>query len=94
MKIKEGFEVRNVCGEYVIVATGRKNIDFSKIIYLNESAALVWNAVKGKDFTADDVADILVENYDVEREEAYTDAQTLLSTWHENGLTEMSISGS
>lgn len=94
MKIKEGFEVRNVCGEYVIVATGRKNIDFSKIIYLNESAAFVWNAVKGKDFTAEEVANILVENYDVALEEAYVDAQALLSTWYENGLTEKGVSGS
>ena len=45
MKIKEGFELRTVCGENVIVATGLKNIDFSKIIGLNESAALMLREV-------------------------------------------------
>ena len=32
MKINEGFELRTVCDENVIVAYGRKNIDFSKVI--------------------------------------------------------------
>ena len=41
MKIKEGFELREVCGEHVIVAIGRKNIDFCKVINFNESATLV-----------------------------------------------------
>ena len=39
MKIKKGFELRNVCGEHVVIATGIENVDFSKMITLNESAA-------------------------------------------------------
>ena len=35
MKIKEGFELRKVCGEYIVVAHGDKNIDFSKVINHN-----------------------------------------------------------
>ena len=42
MKIKDGFELREVCGEYVILSSGMENIDFSKIISLNESAAFLW----------------------------------------------------
>ena len=41
MKIKEGFELRDVCGEFIIVAFGEQNIDFTKIINLNESAAML-----------------------------------------------------
>ena len=32
MKINEGFEVRSVCGEHMMVAMGEKNIDFSHVI--------------------------------------------------------------
>lgn len=42
MKIKEGFQLRDVCGEYVVVAHGMGNIDFSRMLHFNESAATVW----------------------------------------------------
>lgn len=29
MRIKEGFELRDVCGEKIVVAHGDRNIDFS-----------------------------------------------------------------
>ena len=39
MRIKEGFELREICGEHVILSHGMDNIDFSKIISLNETTA-------------------------------------------------------
>ena len=45
MRKKKGFELRDVCGEHVIMAYGMENIDFSKIISLNETAAFLWKAV-------------------------------------------------
>ena len=32
MKAKPGFNLRNVCGEQIIVAEGKENIDFSNIL--------------------------------------------------------------
>ena len=88
MKINEGFELRTVCSENVIIAYGRKNIDFSKVISLNESAALMWRAVLGKDFTADDMAEALMQEYEVDRETAQKDAEAMLQQWLEVGLIE------
>ena len=48
MKTKKGFNLRQVCGENVIVAEGVENIDFSSIISMNESSAYLWNNIKGK----------------------------------------------
>ena len=45
MKLKSGFELRDVCGEKVVIAQGIENVDFSKLITLNESAAYLWTAV-------------------------------------------------
>lgn len=88
MKIKEGFELREVCGEYVVVAHGVKNIDFSKVINLNESAATMWEAVKDKDFTVDDLATALLNTYDVEDTIAKSDAIRIAEEWKEIGLVE------
>ena len=42
MKQKEGFVLRTVCGEHVIVGEGLGTIDFGKLISLNETAAWIW----------------------------------------------------
>lgn len=86
MKIKNGFELRNVCGENIIVASGKENIDFSKIISLNETAAYLWNVVQGKDFTATDLADALTAEYEVSEPVALADSEQIMKQWQEAGL--------
>ena len=88
MRIKEGFELRDVCGESVIVATGRKNIDFSKVISLNESATLMWREVVGKDFEVEDLVRVLTDNYEVDEATATADVRTLVGQWQEIGLLD------
>ena len=48
--MKSGFELRDICGEHIIVAYGVENVDFTKLITLNESAAFLWRQVADKDF--------------------------------------------
>lgn len=86
MKIKDGFELREVCGEYVILSSGMENIDFSKIISLNESAAFLWKAVQGKDFDEDLMIEALLGEYDVDRDTAANDVRQVIVSWKEIGL--------
>lgn len=86
MKIKEGFEIRNVCGENIIIAHGKENIDFTKVITLNESAVLLWNKAVGKDFTEEDLVNVLLDEYDVEVPRAAEDVKNLVTSWVEAGL--------
>ena len=79
MKIKPGFELREMCGEHIIIATGKENIDFSKVISLNESAVCLWREVEGKEFTAETLAALLVEQYEVDADVALADAKALAS---------------
>ena len=58
--------MRTICGENIVIAHGIENIDFSRIITLNASAADVWNAVVGKDFEIADIVSMLLEEYDVD----------------------------
>lgn len=88
MRIKNGFEVRNVCDEHIIIAHGVENIDFTKVITLNESAALLWNQLVGKDFDEANMVDILLGEYEVERNVAERDVKALLADWKEAGLVE------
>jgi hypothetical protein len=88
MRIKKGFELRDVCGEHIIVAYGKENIDFNKVISLNESANYLWRNIVDKDFDAETLASLLQEEYEVDAETARRDAQTLLNEWTNVGLVE------
>lgn len=86
MKIKKGFELREMCGEHIIIGTGVENIDFSKVISLNESAAWLWKEVEGKDFTPVTMAALLVERYEVDADVALADAEKLTNQWISVGI--------
>ena len=88
MKAKKGFNLRNVCGEHVVVADGKENIDFSKIINMNESSAYLWSNLQGKDFTVDDMVALLTQEYDVDDATARRDSEHLMALWKEAGLLD------
>ncbi len=88
MKIKDGFELREVCGEKVILACGMNNIDFSKIISLNETAAFLWTVAIEQEFTEDMLVKALLEEYEVDDETARRDVANVVSKWKEIGLLD------
>lgn len=86
MRIKEGFILRTICGQSVISGEGSANVNFSKLVSLNETAAYLFKALQGKDFTPELMADLLLEEYEVDRETALKDSKTLCEQWQEVGL--------
>lgn len=89
MRIKKGFNIRQICGEHIVVAEGEANIDFSQVISINQTAACIWKAVADKDFTVDDMVKALIDDeYYVEEEVARKDCEQLAQTWKETGILE------
>ncbi len=89
MKQKEGFVLRNVCGENVIVGEGLGTIDFGKLISLNETAAWLWKkAQELEDFDIDSLTTALCEEYDVQTETARQDVVKMVGQWQELGIVE------
>ena len=87
MKLKSGFALRDICGEKVLVAEGLENIDFSKIVNLNETAAYLWEKLDGREnFEVDDMVALLLEEYDVSADVARRDCADLIERWVEAGL--------
>ena len=89
MKTKKGFRLRDICGEHIIAAEGIENIDFSRIISMNESAAFLWKKIEGKEFSKEDLITYLTEEYDVSEETATQDVQQLTNKWLEAGIIEL-----
>ena len=88
MRIKEGFTLRTICGEHIVIGEGLAQVNFNKMLTLNGSAAYLWEQLTGRDFTAQDMASLLQEKYEVGAERALDDAGKLLDVWKEQGVVE------
>lgn len=81
--------MRKLCNEYIITGEGIAQIDFNKMIVLNESAAYLWESFEdGSEFTEDDLAAKLVERYDIDMERAKNDSAVIARKWIEAGIAE------
>ncbi|MGN1221087.1 MAG: PqqD family protein [Candidatus Cryptobacteroides sp.] len=88
MKIKEGFVLREMCGEHIVTAEGLENINFNKLISLNETAAFLWKALVGKEFTVEEMAQLLVDEWGIDMELALKDSGNLCKAWEEAGIAK------
>ena len=94
MKEKPGFKLQDVCGTFILIAEGKENMDFSNIISMNESSKLLWESLQDKEFTVEDMAQILIENYEIAEntplpyDVAVKDAEALAQQWKESGIIE------
>lgn len=86
MRIIEGFILRNVMGQATIVGEGVGQIDFNKLITLNNSAAYLWQSVEGKEFDVQTLANLLVDKYGIDQDTALTDAKAIANKWIEIGV--------
>ena len=88
MKIKKGFVLREMCGENIVAGEGLEHINFNKLISLNSTAAFLWKALVGKEFTDEQMAQLLVDEYGIDMELALTDSRKLMQSWLDAGIAE------
>ena len=86
MKIIEGFVLRPLGEEFIVIGEGIAQINFNKMISLNSTAAFLWENVEGKDFTVEDLTKLHTDNYEVEEERAAADAAAIAAKWIEAGI--------
>lgn len=90
MKLKSGFKLRNVCGEYVLLAEGAEVINFNKMLAMNESAAYLYRRTEENngEFTPETLAQYLLEEYEVSEEVATKEATVLADKWLQAGICD------
>ncbi|MEI7829972.1 MAG: PqqD family protein [Prolixibacteraceae bacterium] len=88
MKIVQGYTLREIAGEKMILMKGSANLDLTKVVMLNSSAELLWNTFQNQDFLKSEAADLLVSNYDIDQVQAVADAEAWISSMMKAGLIE------
>lgn len=77
MKIADGFVLRKLIDNWIVVPVGNNAARSSCMLSLNESSVLLWEVLeKGCDEAA--LAELLCENYLVEKETALSDTRKFL----------------
>lgn len=88
MKAKDGFIMRTIVDEYMIMPTGANISQFDGTVVLNEVSAFLWEKLQ-KPVTREELLEDLLAEYDVPREIAQKDLDALLNRLAEYGLLEL-----
>lgn len=84
-KLKEGFILREIGGQVMAVPVGQQTSELHGMVALSESGGLLWKALeKGGD--EETLANVLVENYEVEYDIALADVEKFLNSLKEQGV--------
>lgn len=87
MKIKEGFILRNVADNYVVVPIGEATVDFNGMMSLNETGAFLFGKlIEG--IEKDKLVEELMEEYDVDQERAEKDVTAFIEKVENEDLFE------
>ena len=80
MKIRNGFVVRSIAGQNVVMSLGEASKIFNGIIKLNDSAKFIWDML-AKGSERDEIVDALSNEYEgVDREVLERDVDNLIET--------------
>ena len=87
MKIKDGYILKKVAGENIVVATGDARLSFNGIITFNEVGAEVFALLDGTR-TEEQIADELLKMYNALKEVILADVKKLIEKMRAQGLLE------
>ncbi len=87
MKIKEDFLLRKISDAYVVVPVGSAVVDFSGLVNLNESGAILFKKLQ-KGAEEDDLVEELLNEYDVSEEIARADVRKFIEKVKEADILE------
>ncbi len=87
MKIKSGFLLKEIAGDFVVVPVDSNFVDFGAMMTLNESGAFLWNCLLS-DTTVDQLAEKLAGEYEVDIVTAREDISGFVEKLSQKGLLD------
>lgn len=88
MRIRKGFKIQSVGGENIILLQGTYGVDTTKIVSFNDTSLLLWNTYENKEFTMEEIATSLVEEFGINKTLAIKDAIAWIDVLIQNRLVE------
>ena len=87
LKAKQGFVLRNVVDEFILMPTGDNIGKFNGTVLLNEVSAFVWEKLQNP-LSKDDLLKAILDEFEVDKATASADLDALLETLRGYGVIE------
>lgn len=87
MKIKDGFILKEVAGNNIVIATGEQKMSFNGVMTFNEVGAAVFKLLDGTN-TVENIAEKIAADYNADIETVKKDVNTLIEKMKQYGLIE------
>lgn len=87
MKIKEGFMLRKVADNHIVVPIGAASVDFNGMLTLNGTGAFLFEKLQGG-IERDELVDAMLSEYEVDRNTAEAHIDKFIEQLKGEGLFE------
>ncbi len=87
MKLKSGFVLKEIGGQYMVLPVGAQTVDFNRMITLNETGAFLWKLLETEQ-TVETLQAAMLSEYDVDEKIALADIEIFLGNMQKDGLLE------
>ncbi len=87
MKIKEGFNLVDRSGQWVVIADNPA-VSLNNTIVLTGTSVFLWNLLKEKEVTKTEMLNELLENFEISTVLALGNIDVFVRTMRENGIIE------
>lgn len=91
MKLKPGYLIQKIAGENILITGGSGEVDFSKMLVLNDSATILVQTLIDGEVSMEELVNLLVVNYNVEINQAETDIEELLNELKKQNIVEETV---
>lgn len=85
MKIKEGFVLRDIGDQTVVVATGEASQDFYGMIKLNQTGKIIWEGISDG-LSEELIVSKLLDKYNVDKNKAEFDVRQMIDKMDKAGF--------
>jgi len=87
MRLKKDFALRQIADTWVVLALAEETVNFSGMLTLNDSGAMLWRILEEKCET-EALVEVLMAEYEVSEEVAKADAQEFINKLIKAGCIE------
>jgi hypothetical protein len=84
MKLKDGFILRQVAGQIVVLPSGN-DLNLNMMITLNETGKFIWNLLE-QDIEESDIVSAILKEYKVDRADAEAAVTGFIRKLNEHGF--------
>ena len=87
MRAKQGFVLRNLVGELVLMPTGENIARFNGTVLMNELSAFIWEKMQ-QPVSREELLTAILQEYEVDEATAASDLDALLDRLYELDMIE------